>query len=92
MGFSKAILYFFLIAGVGATLGCAKKNVPASTEKYEKNLKSMRPHYTYVEPVIEKSKEPVKKEPAPYRLHAAGRAPVHYQATGSRAGYYGRAE
>lgn len=65
MGFSKTLLYFFLVTGVWVAIGCAKKNVPASAEKYEKNLKSMRPHYTYVEPVIEKPKEPVKKTPAP---------------------------
>jgi hypothetical protein len=67
MGYSKFFIFTFLAAALLGVSGCAKKNVPGAAEKYEKNLKTLRPHYTYVEPVIEKTKEPEKKAPAPYR-------------------------
>jgi hypothetical protein len=67
MVYPKLVLSAFLMAALGALAGCAKKNVPTAADRYEKNLSKVRPHYTYVEPVIEKSQEPVKKTPVLYR-------------------------
>jgi hypothetical protein len=59
-------ILIFLVTAVVAGSGCTKKSVSmASKDRYEEELGKSRPHYTYVEPVIEKSKEPEKKDPPP---------------------------
>jgi hypothetical protein len=66
----KILLLFILIGGVWGTSACSKKSqASSSSEVYEANLGQDRPHYTYVEPVIEieKPKEPEKKPPTRYR-------------------------
>lgn len=63
---NKCSILIFLVTAAVAESGCTKKSVSnASKDRYEEELGKTRPHYTYVEPVIEKAKEPEKKDPPP---------------------------
>lgn len=62
----KTTLFFLLVAGILTTTGCAKKNL-TNLGNYSENLRTVRPRYTYVEPVIEKTKIPEKSTPTRYR-------------------------
>ncbi len=68
---SRKVHALFLLAALVATVaGCAKKSVGSGTlDRYESEIKNVRPQYTYVEPVIEKpvEKVPEQKEPVQYR-------------------------
>jgi len=70
MIFKKILLLLLIAAGTWGTTSCAKKTVGTSAkDRYEDNLESVRPRYTYVEPVIEAPEPPKekKKEPVKYR-------------------------
>ncbi len=63
---NKYTILICLIMAVVVGSGCTKKTVSnSSKDRYEEELGKSRPHYTYVEPVIDKPKEPEKKDPPP---------------------------
>jgi hypothetical protein len=76
-----AIKYSILIGLITAIVtvsGCTKKSVSnASKDRYEEELGKARPHYTYVEPVIEKPKEPEKKVTPPRYRPSKSEEPLY---------------
>ncbi|TDB68906.1 SPOR domain-containing protein [Arundinibacter roseus] len=68
MNFYKVFRYSLALSIFLGLSACARKTTPGSAaESFEKNLASVRPHYSYVEPVPEKKQQPEKKEPVRYR-------------------------
>lgn len=67
-----------LVTAFVAGSGCTKKSVSStSKDRYEEELGKARPHYTYVEPVIEKPKEPEKKDPPPRYRPSKSEEPLY---------------
>jgi len=78
MVIDKYSILIFLITGLVAGSGCSNKTVSnASKDRHEEELGKVRPHYTYVEPVIEKSKEPEKKDPPPRYRPSKSEEPLY---------------
>ena len=78
MAMNKYSILIFLITGIVAVSGCTKKSVStASKNRYEEELGKVRPHYTYVEPVIEKPKEPERKDPPPRYRPSKSEEPLY---------------
>ncbi len=75
---NKCSILIFLVTAVVAGWGCTKKAVSnASKDRYEEELGKVRPHYTFVEPVIEKPKEPQKKDPPPRYRPSKSEEPLY---------------
>lgn len=75
---NKCSILIFLVTAVVAGSGCTKKSVSnASKDRYEEELGKVRPHYTFVEPVIEKPKEPQKKDPPPRYRPSKSEEPLY---------------